>query len=30
VEPLIQCVQKHPVCTGLTALAVGFVLGKIF
>lgn len=30
VEPLVQYVQKHPICTALAALAVGFVLGKIF
>jgi hypothetical protein len=29
VEPLVQYVQKHPVCTALAALAVGFLLGKI-
>jgi hypothetical protein len=30
VEPLVQYVQKHPVCTALAALAVGYTLGKIF
>ncbi len=28
-EPLVEYVQKHPVCTALTALAVGSVLGKM-
>jgi hypothetical protein len=30
VEPLVQYVQKHPVCTALAALAIGYMLGKIF
>ena len=30
IEPLVQYVQKHPVCTALAALAIGYVLGKIF
>lgn len=30
VEPLVQYVQKHPVCTALAALAIGYVLGKIY
>ncbi len=30
VEPLVQYVQKHPVCTALVALAIGYVLGKIY
>jgi hypothetical protein len=30
VEPLVEYVQKHPVCTALAALAVGYMLGKIF
>jgi hypothetical protein len=30
VEPLVRYVQEHPVCTALAALAIGYVLGKIF
>jgi hypothetical protein len=30
VEPLVQYVQKHPVCTALADLAIGYVLGKIY
>lgn len=30
VEPLVQYVQKHPVCTALIALAIGYLLGKAF
>jgi ElaB/YqjD/DUF883 family membrane-anchored ribosome-binding protein len=30
VEPLVQYVQKHPVCTALAALAIGFMLGRIY
>ena len=29
VEPLVQYMQEHPVCTALTALGIGFVLGKV-
>jgi len=29
VEPLVQYVQEHPVCTALAALGIGFLLGKI-
>jgi hypothetical protein len=30
IEPLVHYVQKHPVCTVLAALAMGYVPGKIF
>ena len=30
VEPLVQYIQDQPVCTALMALAIGYVLGKIF
>jgi ElaB/YqjD/DUF883 family membrane-anchored ribosome-binding protein len=30
VEPLVQYVQKHPVCTALAALAIGYMIGKIY
>ena len=29
VEPLLQYMQEHPVCTALAALAIGFLLGKM-
>jgi ElaB/YqjD/DUF883 family membrane-anchored ribosome-binding protein len=28
VEPLVQYMQEHPVCTALAALGIGFLLGK--
>jgi hypothetical protein len=28
VEPLVQYMQEHPVCTTLVALGIGFLLGK--
>jgi hypothetical protein len=30
VEPLVQYMHDQPVCTALMALALGYVLGKIF
>ena len=30
VEPLVAYAQKHPVCSALAALAIGYVLGKLF
>jgi len=29
VEPILEYVQEHPVCTALAALGIGFLLGKM-